>query len=235
MMSDSVSKSFRVADMADDDKPREKALSQGIKALSDMELVAIALGSGMVGKSVIDLSREILESFHYNLAELHRAPISQIMSSAKGIGPAKAVQLMAAIELGLRTSIAVAFQGNPVIKSGADVHKIMRARMRMDIEETWVIVLNRRNQITDYLLISRGGTAATVVDPKVLFRDVLARLGDAIIMVHNHPSGNLSPSSQDDTLTRHIRDGARMLDIRFIDHIIVTEEGYFSYADHSRL
>lgn len=236
-MSDSefLGRSFRVADMSDTDKPREKAINHGVKSLSDTELVAIALGSGMVGKSVLELSREILASFHNNLAELHRATISGLMSSAKGVGPAKAVQLMAAIELGMRASTAVAFKGNPVIKNGDDVHRVMRNRMRMDVEETWVLVMNRRNQIAHYLLISRGGTAATVVDPKVIFREVLARLGDAIIMVHNHPSGNLRPSGEDDNLTRRMRDGARLLDIRMIDHIIITEEGYYSYAENSRI
>ncbi|MCM1110465.1 MAG: DNA repair protein RadC [Clostridium sp.] len=225
----------RVSDMASDDRPREKALQYGVESLTDTELIAIALGSGIVGKSVIDVSREILASVGDNPALLRRMTLQKLQKQFKGIGPAKAVQLLAAIELGVRVQSRASYESFRPISSSKDIHAIMQANGNKPVEEMWALLLDRRNRLIRREMISRGGTAATVVDMKVIFAHALDHLANGIILVHNHPSGNLRPSPEDDRLTRRAADAAKLLDMRLFDHLIVTEEGYYSYADEGRL
>ena len=225
----------RVADLSVDDKPREKALRNGIQSLSKAELMAIILGSGMVGKSVIDLSREILRDNDDNISRIARMSVDELCRNYNGIGPAKAISLLAAFELGTRC-IEDGQELPEQIRGGIDVYNVMKQKLdRINYEEFWIIHLSRSNRIIARECVSRGGTAATVVDVKLILKSALNKLASSMILVHNHPSGNLMPSQQDDDITRRIKAGAATLDIRVLDHVIITQSGYYSYADEGRL
>lgn len=225
----------RICDMADADKPREKALANGLSSLTDVELLAIILGSGQRGKSVIQLSREILARCGDRLGPLSRMTVAELMRDVKGMGPAKAVSLFAAIELGARCRSDLARESLAVTSSAA-IYEHMRPRLeRLHHEEFWVLMLNRANRVEWEWQLSQGGMASTVVDPKLLFKKVIDRQASGIVLVHNHPSGTLHPSGEDDRLTRRIMDGASLLDIRVLDHLIIGPSGYFSYHDDGRL
>lgn len=227
---------LKVAEMADDDKPREKAMKLGLKNLSYVELIAIALGSGLPGKSVIELSREILAKCENKPARLATMTVEGLCRQFKGVGPAKAITLLSAIELGMRVGSEQAFDECPAITTSADVVKVIGHRLKfLDHEEFWVLLLDRRNRVRAQQQLSAGGMAATVVDPKLLFRYVLENGASGIIVVHNHPSGNLRPSAEDDRLTRRLKDGAALLDIRMLDHVIIAEGGHYSYMDNGKL
>lgn len=225
----------RICDMADADKPREKALANGLSSLTDVELLAIILGSGQRGKSVIQLSREILARCGDRLGPLSRMTVAELMRDVKGMGPAKAVSLFAAIELGTRCRSDLARESVAVTSSAA-IYEHMRPRLeRLHHEEFWVLMLNRANRVEWEWQLSQGGMASTVVDPKLLFKKVIDRQASSIVLVHNHPSGTLQPSGEDDRLTRRISEVAALLDIRVLDHLIIGPAGYFSYHDEERL
>jgi len=227
---------FKVKDLNLDDRPREKALLHGLGVLSDAELMAIVIGSGMRGKSVITMSREILLRYGGSLATLSRQSVNEIAQSTRGMGNVKAITLMAAIELGTRCCRQLELTEYEQIRSAESVFAYMRQRLeRLNVEQFWALYLGRSNCVMTEECISRGGTAATVVDPKLIFKSAVDKLASGIILVHNHPSGNLRPSQQDDNLTRRIKEGAALLDITLLDHIIITCKGYFSYAEHGRL
>lgn len=234
---DNATAYMRVTDLADSDRPREKALEKGIDVLTDTELLAIILGSGMPGKSVLSLSREILRDNDNNLARLSRLTTHELTSKYQGVGPAKAVSLMAAIELGTRCVHALSStDALPTISSSEVVYNYMRQKMeRLTHEEFWVLYLNRSNKIISVDRVSQGGIAATVVDVRILLKNALDRMATGIILCHNHPSGVLRPSSQDDALTKKITDAAKLLDINVLDHVIVGSSGYYSYRDESRI
>lgn len=228
--------SIPVRSLGDDDKPREKALTQGIRALSDAELVAIIFGGGLPGMSVIDLARSILIECDGRIDTLARTSMHELMRKYKGVGPAKAVSLAAAFELGRRNSEQSATRVDPIIRSSADVVALMRPALEaLDYEEFWVLMLSRSNRVTWRRCVSQGGTAATVVDVKLLLKRAIDCLAEGMILVHNHPSGNPDPSGPDDALTRRIREGAAMLDIKVLDHIIIARSRSYSYADNGRL
>ena len=233
-MSDDVN-TLKVADLDDGDKPREKALTSGIGSLSNAELMAIILGSGMPGKSVISLSQEILRDADGRISRIARLSLAEMMKKYRGVGPAKAVSLAAAFELGVRCADDMAIC-DMAIGSGTDIYKLMRGKLqRLNNEEFWVVHLSRANRVLSQECISRGGTSATVVDVKLILKSAIDKLSSAIILVHNHPSGNLRPSGQDDNITSRIKKGAELLDIRVLDHIIISPEGYYSYNDEGRL
>lgn len=227
---------LKVADMSDDDKPREKAIAHGVKTLTYAELIALALGSGIPGKSVLELSREILKYCENRPARMAQLTIADLCNEFKGIGPAKAVSLLAAIELGMRIHGEQTTGELATIRSGADVNALMGNKLKfIDHEEFWVLMLDRRNRVRTTYRLSSGGSAATVVDLKQLFKYAIQQNLSSLIVVHNHPSGNLRPSTQDDNLTRKIKDGAKLLDINLLDHVIISEEGYYSYVEEGRL
>lgn len=227
--------SGRIADLSADDRPREKAMRNDIRSLSNSELLAIILGGGMAGKSVMDLSREMLSSAGGSLERLSRMPIAEMCRAFKGVGPAKAVSLAAAFELGVRCRDEGARQNN-MVRNSSDAYSYIRAYLeRLDREEFWILTLSRSNRITDAIRISQGGTSATVVDIKLLIKMAVDKLASGIIAVHNHPSGNPSPSGEDDRLTSRIKEAAKLLDIRLLDHLIVAGDSYFSYSDNGRL
>lgn len=225
----------RIADLADADKPREKAMAKGLSALTDVELMAIILGSGQRGKSVLELSREILSRCGNRLGPLSRMTIAELMRDIKGLGPAKAISLLAAVELGCRCRSDLALE-NPQITSSAAIYEHMRPKLeRLNHEEFWMLTLNRANRVAREFRISQGGMASTVVDPKLIFKKAIDIQAAGIVLVHNHPSGNIRPSIEDDRLTQRIKDGAALLDIRVLDHLIISPSGYYSYFDNGKL
>lgn len=226
---------FRISDLDDSDKPREKALHQGIQSLSNAELLAIVLGSGQPGKSVIQLSMEILKDNDHRLTRLSRMTIDEMKNRYKGVGIAKAVSLAAALELGNRFVDEDA-TADPQIKSSNDIFKLIRHKLiTLNYEEFWVLHLNRANKVIYEECLSQGGTVGTVVDIKLLLKSAINKLTSSIILVHNHPSGNIKPSHEDDLLTQRIKNAANIVDIRVLDHIIIGGNNYYSYLDNNKL
>ncbi|MDE6345718.1 MAG: DNA repair protein RadC [Muribaculaceae bacterium] len=227
--------SRRVADLDVADKPREKALRHGISALSNAELLAIVFGSGLPGCSVVDLSRDILRDNDNRLSRLARMSMHEVVKKYKGIGEAKAISLAAAFELGARCALDMK-QIDPQVKGSDTVYQLLRGRMELlNYEEFRVVHLNRANRIIFDEAVSRGGTASTLVDVKLVMKSAIDKLSSSLIFVHNHPSGNLNPSPADDKLTKQLQRAAELLDIRVLDHIIITSQGYYSYNDNGRL
>lgn len=227
----------RVADLADSDRPREKALEKGVGILTDTELLAIILGSGMPGKSVLSLSREILRDNDNSLARVSRLTTRELTSKYQGVGPAKAVSLMASIEFGARCVQSLSASGQiPVMSSSEAVYNYMRPKLdRLVHEEFWVLFLNRSSKVITVEKISQGGISATLVDVRVLLKRALDCMSSGIILCHNHPSGAIRPSAQDDALTRKISEASRLLDITVLDHVIVGPSGFYSYRDEGKL
>lgn len=225
-----------IRDMVADERPREKAMRLGIKALSNTELMAIIFATGVAGKSVIELSNEILASAGGHLSKVARLSVAEFRRQFKGIGTAKAIALLAALELGARSAADAQTVDDPAIRSARDVYNLMRHHLeRLPHEEFWVIYLSQAGRVIREVNISRGGLASTVVDPKIIMRGALESYAAALILVHNHPSGSLKPSLQDDNLTKKIVDAAALFDIRVNDHLIVTDAGYYSYCDEGRM
>lgn len=219
---------------AADDRPREKLMAKGAEALSDSELLAILIGNGHRDKSAVDLARELLQLGNNNLSELGRVDINALCS-VKGIGSAKAITIAAALELGRRRHASAALSRS-AISSSRDVAEFLRTTIKDNSREVFAILyLNRANKVCHFEIISRGGITGTVADPRIILRGALEKNATGIILCHNHPSGNLSPSEADRALTRKIAEGARLFDIVLLDHIIVSEEGYYSFADEGQL
>ncbi len=225
----------RVADLDDADKPREKALNQGVSSLSNAELLAIVFGSGLPGRSVVDLSKDILLDNDNRLSRLARMSVHEVIRKYKGIGTAKAISLAAAFELGTRCACDMK-QLDPQVKGSDTIYEALRGNMELlPYEEFKVVHLNRANRIMYVETVSKGGTASTLVDIKLVMKSAIDKLSASLIFVHNHPSGNLQPSSADDKLTKQLKSAAELVDIRVLDHIIITSQGYYSYNDNGRL
>lgn len=225
----------RICDLDTADKPREKAMQHGVNALSNAELIAIVLGSGMPGKSVIDLAQEILADNGNRVGRLASLSVNDLVKRYKGIGPAKAITLLSAIHLSRRIALD-AKQGTPVITGSDSLYELMCVDMEsLPHEEFWIVLLSRANRVIRRKRVSVGGTAATVVDVKIIMKEAIDSLASGIVLAHNHPSGNLRPSADDDHLTMKIRDACAMLDIRLLDHIIIGGDSYYSYHDEGRL
>ncbi len=223
--------SSRISDLSQEDRPREKALALGVDALTTTELIALLLGSGTPGESVINLSQRILAESGNSLQELSRRTIKNLVRSFKGVGDAKAVTLLAAIELGKRYAQEGPVE-KPVIDMPEKAYNLMRDKlMGLDHEEFWAIYLNNAKRVIARAKISQGGTTATVVDTKIVLRHAIDHLAAAIILVHNHPSGTLHSSRQDDAITERIKKAAAMIDVQVVDHIIFTKNAYYSYNE----
>ncbi|HAY71673.1 MAG TPA: hypothetical protein DCX89_07255 [Saprospirales bacterium] len=215
---------------AEDDRPREKMMLKGERALSNAELIAILIGSGSQEESAVELSMRILKVKENDLSAVAKMTIKELMQF-KGIGSVKAITIKAALELGKRRQLAVA-EKKKSITSSADAFELIAPFIQdKKTEEFWIMILNRRNQVIETRKISSGGVNHTAVDPKVLFKIVLEYLGSLVIMVHNHPSGNLKPSQTDLDLTKKMVQAGLLLDIDVIDHLIITDHGYFSFKD----
>lgn len=215
---------------AEEDRPREKLMLKGRAALSDAELIAILIGSGTREYSAVDLSKVILNSVGNNLNELAKLSINDLMKF-KGIGDAKAISIAAALELGRRRKESDV-QKRAKVTSSSDAYLAIRPYL-LDLshEQFWILLLNRANEIIRPVQVSVGGVAGTVADPKIIFKSAIEYLASAIILVHNHPSGNLTPSQADKDLTRKVKEAGRLLDIPVLDHLIFGDNGYYSFAD----
>jgi len=215
---------------AEEDRPREKLLLKGRQSLSDAELIAILLGSGTVGESAVGLAQRILASVDHNLHELGKRPI-KTFQSFKGIGEAKAITIAAALELGRRRQLSD-LRERPQVSSSRDAYNAI-APMLSDLshEEFWVLLLNKANEVFARKQLSTGGTSGTVADLKMVFKCAVDERAAAIIAVHNHPSGSLKPSEADLELTKKMLAAGKILDLPLLDHLIVSERGYYSFAD----
>ena len=216
---------------ANEDRPREKLLEKGKGHLSKAELVAILIGSGSSSESAVDLARKILDSVDNNLAELSRLSINDLCKF-KGIGKAKAISIIAALEIGRRRRADETLVKKSKIQSSSDVYEIIYAELSdKSHEEFWILLLDRANQLIIKKSISEGGLSGTIADPKKIFKLALDQNCSSIILAHNHPSNNLQPSENDIKLTKSIRKAALTLEINVLDHIIVGSDNYFSFAD----
>ncbi|MCF8237550.1 MAG: DNA repair protein RadC [Saprospiraceae bacterium] len=219
---------------AEDDRPREKLLLKGASTLSDAELLAILIGSGSRNESAVNLTRRILEQYQHNLNDLGRASLADL-TAFKGIGQAKAITLLAAMEVGRRRQHKEA-RALPSIGKSDDAYQLLRAKVAdLDHEQFWLILLNRGHQVLHLEQVSAGGVSGTVVDPKIIFRRALHGQASSIILCHNHPSGNTRPSPSDLEITKKLKLAGQQLEIPVIDHLIVTHRGYFSFADEGLL
>lgn len=226
---------MKIKEWAEEDRPREKMLLKGIASLSDAELLAILIGSGNQEETAVQLSQRILGSVQNNLNALGKLSVKELMSKFKGIGQAKAITINAALELGKRRSNSEPVQ-RPVIRSSQDAYRFFHPLLcDLPHEELWVALTNRSASVIEKVKISQGGTNATSVDLRIILKAAINALASGIIICHNHPSGNIRPSRQDDQLTQYLRDAARLVEIQLLDHIVLCDGNYFSYADEGML
>ncbi|KHJ38686.1 DNA repair protein RadC [Pedobacter glucosidilyticus] len=233
-MKSTYEQNLPITTWAEEDRPREKLLAQGRRSLSDAELIAILIGSGSRSESAVDLSKRILNSYQNNLNTLGKLSVQEL-SKFKGIGEAKAISIIAALELGRRRKEVDTPELKCVFSSSDIFHVLEPYFADLLHEEFWIILLNKRNAIINKILISKGGLAGTVADPKIIFKAALEHNAASIILAHNHPSGNLKPSPADIKLTKKIVEAGRMLDISILDHVIFCDKKYYSFADVGEL
>jgi DNA repair protein RadC len=221
---------FSIKKWAEDDRPREKLLRKNPSVLSDSELLAILIRTGSRGKSALDLAKEVLRLGKNNLNGLGKVSVQEVLK-IKGIGQAKAITIAAALELGRRRQAALSLN-KPLVKGSKDIAVYLQSLLRdLPYEVFAVVFLNRANRINHFEVISEGGITGTVADPRLILKKALQEDAVSLILSHNHPSGSLQPSRADEELTRKIKEAAKYLDISVLDHIIVSEAGYFSFAD----
>jgi DNA repair protein RadC len=219
---------------AEDDRPREKLLKSGAEMLSNAELLAIIINNGNKEKSAPELAREVLRLGKDNLDELGKLSIRDLQK-VKGIGPAKAITIAAVLEIGRRRAAGAVLQ-RPRVMSSRDMAAYLREILKDHVHEVFaVLFLNQANKVKDFKIISRGGITGTVADPRVILKHALDEGATKIVLSHNHPSGNLRPSRADQELTFKIKQAASYFDILVMDHIIVSDEGYYSFADEGLL
>ena len=232
--------SLTVKDWADEDKPREKLFSQGKKELSNAELIAILLRTGIPGKSVVEVAKEILASAGNRLTVLSQMDYRQL-TSIKGMAKAKAASLMAALELGWRMQGEINNDKMLILKDSSALFNYMLPLVAdLDHEEFWAIFLNNRNKVLGRQRIALGGQTSTDVDIRILFRSALECKAVSLMVVHNHPSGSLSPSREDKALTQHLAEAGKLLQIRLLDHIIIAlnhdgRAAYYSFHDNGHI
>lgn len=220
---------------AEDDRPREKMLLKGIDSLSNAELLAILINNGTKDKSAVDVAKELLNVVNNDLQQLGKLSIKEMLKlKVKGIGNAKAITIAAALELGIRKDAA--YKKKDVILKSRDIAEFLRAKLQHKKHEVFaVIFLNRANKVNHYEVISEGGITGTVADPRIILKKALAHDAVNLILCHNHPSGSIKPSQADEMITKKIVDAAAFLEMKVLDHIIVSEEGYYSFADEGIL
>ena len=215
---------------AEEDRPREKLAGQGRRALTDAELIAILIGSGSRNETAVELSKRILHHYDNDFNKLGKASIIEL-SNFKGIGDAKAISIIAALEIGRRRNETES-KAPDIIGFSKDAYNIIRRHLvDLNHEEFWIILTGRGNKVLGKELVSKGGFSEVLIDIKVVFSAALQHKANGIILVHNHPSGNLKPSHEDIMLTKRIADAGKILDIRVTDHLIITDKGYYSFAD----
>ncbi len=227
-------KNIPIKEWAEDDRPREKLLSKGKASLSNAELLAIMLRTGTSKQTALDLSKNILKEVNNNLIELSKMTVSDF-SKFNGVGQAKAITIIAALELGNRRRMSEVMEKEK-IGSSKDVFNMFRNILSdSHYEEFWLLLLNRANKILRTINISSGGLSGTVADPKKIFKMALDNNASSIILCHNHPSGNIKPSDADIKLTKKLTEAGKLLDLPVLDHVIIGEEKYYSFADESKI
>lgn len=226
---------MKIKEMSPDERPIEKMLAKGISALSDAELIAILIRSGSRNQTAIDLARTILKDHDNNLHALGKLQMKDLTEHYSGMGQTKGASLLAALELGKRRNQCEAVRLFSV-SSSRDVYRYFQPLL-MDTphEEFWVLYLNQSNKIIHRRKISQGGISETAVDIRIILKDAIEHLASGVILCHNHPSGNNKPSNADDLFTKKVKEAAKYMDIRVLDHLIVCQDSYFSYADEGKM
>jgi DNA repair protein RadC len=225
---------YSIKQWAKDDRPREKLLIHGSTRLSDSELIAILLHHGTKEKSAVDLAKEILLLGKNNLSQLGKLTVKELMK-IKGIGEAKAITIAAALEIGRRRQ-AGSYPQKPIITTSGDLAGYLQSLLQDHNREVFAVAfLNQSNRINHVEIISEGGITGTIADPRVILKKALEENAVSIILCHNHPSGSLKPSRQDEDITKKIKEAAKYFDMKVLDHIIVSDSGYFSFADEGIL
>lgn len=224
-----------IKDWAEDDRPREKLALNGPETLSNSELLAILILNGTIDRSAVDLAKDLLNSIGNDLQKLGKLSVKDIVNlKIKGLGPAKAITIVAALELGIRRLMAESKK--TTVLSSRDIADFLKAQFQYKKHEVFAVVfLNRANKVNHYEIISEGGISGTVADPRIILKKALEHDATSVVLCHNHPSGSLRPSRQDEELTYKIREAAKYFDIKVLDHIIVSDEGFYSFADEGLL
>jgi len=225
---------LRIKDWAPEDRPREKLILKGVASLSDAELLAVLIGSGNTNETAVQLSQRILSTVSHNLTELGKLTVKEL-TEFQGIGEAKAVTVVAAMELARRKSVAKPVDRD-VIRSSRDAFHIFYPLLcDLRHEELWIALTNRTGKVIDKAKISQGGTGETGADLRHILKPAVSALCSGIVLCHNHPSGNIQPSREDDVLTSNLEKVAKIMNIKLLDHIIMYDATYYSYADEGRL
>lgn len=227
-------KKLNIKDWAVEDRPREKLLSKGSRSLSDAELIAILIGSGNTEETAVELSRRILSATNNSLNELGRKTID-FLKTFNGIGEAKAVTIVAALELGKRRKDADVFEKKKITESKDAANFFLPLLGDLNHEEFWIMLLNRGNKIIDTFMVSQGGISGTVIDVRLILKKALEKIASSLILCHNHPSGNIRPSDADLQITSKIKSAAQIMDIAVLDHIIIGQNKYLSFTDEGMI
>ena len=226
--------SLKITDWAPGDRPREKLIQKGTSSLSDAELLGILISSGTKDKSAVDLGRELLSMANNNLNNLGKLAIADL-TKLNGIGPARAVTIAAALELGRRRKLAEV-QDTIQIRASKDVADIFQPLLSdLSHEEFWILYLNRSNKVISRMKLSQGGVSGTVTDVRIVMKKAVELLASGIILCHNHPSGNLNPSESDTKITHKIKEAGSLMDIQLLDHLIISDKDYYSFADNGMI
>lgn len=226
---------LNIKDWAEEDRPREKMLLKGVSALSDAELLGILIASGNKNETAVELAQRILHSVSNNLNTLGKLQIKDLIKNFNGIGEAKAITIVAALELGKRRKLSDIVT-QPQITSSEDVFQLLHPVMAdLKHEEVWILLLNKANRVIKKMQVSKGGIAGTVVDIRLIMKEAIDSLASAMILCHNHPSGNTNPSRDDDNITQKLKDAGNIMDIRLLDHVIISDYSYYSYLDKGRI
>ncbi|MEA3317625.1 MAG: DNA repair protein RadC [Bacteroidota bacterium] len=225
---------LKIKDWAEEDRPREKLLLKGISSLSDAEILAILIGTGSKTETAVDLAKKILSSVNNNLHELGKLSINELIKN-KGIGQAKAISIIAALEIGRRRKLSDILNKKKISNSN-DVFEIFHPILSdLPHEEFWILLLNRSNKIIGKTKISQGGITGTVIDIKLIIKNALDSLASSIVLCHNHPSGNTTASNADNSITHKLIEATKLFEIQILDHIIIGDNNYYSYADNNEL
>jgi len=225
-----MEKNLTITEWALEDRPREKLLAKGIQSLSDAELIAILIGSGSRNETAVELSKRILAGVSNNLNELGKLSVSDLQQY-KGIGEAKAISIVSAMELGKRRKVSEILEKKQV-GSSKDIFELFVSVIGdLPHEEFWVVFLNRSNKIMSKMKLSQGGVSGTVIDNRIILKNALDRLASGIIICHNHPSGNKQPSTSDLEITKKLTEAGKLMEINVLDHIIISNNSFFSFAD----
>ncbi len=227
-------KKLSIKDWAEDDRPREKMMKKGFNSLSNVELIAILFRTGTRNASAVELARKLLDAAGNNLNALAKFNLNDFQK-LKGIGEAKAISVLTALELGKRRKTEQVIERKK-INSSKDVFEMLNLMLGdLPYEEFWALFLNRANMITDKIKISQGGISGTVTDVRIILKQALEKMASGIILCHNHPSGNLKPSESDEAITQKLKEAGKLMDINVLDHIIIGENGYYSFADDGKI